>query len=215
MRLLVCGGREFGLDYDKRGNYRPQGPGERLGLREVLDEWDRRRRISVIIEGEADGADTLARSWAHMRRGIEVASFPVPQAEWKAWVESGRRGRSPGSMRNERMLREGRPDAVLAFPGGTGTDNMVEQAVKAGVPTAREVPAGVSWQVVRVQTNHAVAPRDMARASQIVVELRTLFESMTDGELRDLMRVSPELVEFLNLIRTMLPHPTPTGTVTP
>ena len=31
------------------------------------------------------------------------------------------------------MLREGKPDFVVAFPGGRGTANMKEQALKAGV----------------------------------------------------------------------------------
>jgi hypothetical protein len=32
------------------------------------------------------------------------------------------------------MLDEGKPDLVLAFPGGRGTRNMVGQAKRAGVP---------------------------------------------------------------------------------
>jgi hypothetical protein len=31
------------------------------------------------------------------------------------------------------MLMEGKPDLVVAFPGGRGTANMIEQARKAGV----------------------------------------------------------------------------------
>ena len=36
-------------------------------------------------------------------------------------------------IRNRRMLIEGKPDLVLAFPGGKGTANMVEISRKAGV----------------------------------------------------------------------------------
>jgi hypothetical protein len=32
------------------------------------------------------------------------------------------------------MLDEGKPDLVLAFPGGRGTRNMVGQAKRRGVP---------------------------------------------------------------------------------
>jgi len=32
------------------------------------------------------------------------------------------------------MLAEGEPDAVLAFPGGRGTADMVRRAKRAGVP---------------------------------------------------------------------------------
>ena len=31
------------------------------------------------------------------------------------------------------MLAEGKPDLVVAFPGGAGTANMIEQARAAGV----------------------------------------------------------------------------------
>ena len=31
------------------------------------------------------------------------------------------------------MLMEGKPDLVVAFPGGAGTANMIKQARKAGV----------------------------------------------------------------------------------
>jgi predicted Rossmann-fold nucleotide-binding protein len=36
-------------------------------------------------------------------------------------------------VRNRQMLTEGRPDLVVAFPGGKGTANMVALARKAGV----------------------------------------------------------------------------------
>lgn len=36
-------------------------------------------------------------------------------------------------MRNRRMLDEGRPDLVVAFPGGPGTRNMVKLARAHGI----------------------------------------------------------------------------------
>ena len=48
-------------------------------------------------------------------------------AEWH------RLGRKAGPIRNQRMLDEGKPDLVVAFPGGTGTAGMVALACKAGV----------------------------------------------------------------------------------
>jgi hypothetical protein len=36
-------------------------------------------------------------------------------------------------IRNTQMLAEGRPDGVVAFPGGRGTANMVRQAAAAGL----------------------------------------------------------------------------------
>ena len=42
-------------------------------------------------------------------------------------------GRAAGPIRNKLMLDEGRPDLVVAFPGGRGTANMVKQASAASV----------------------------------------------------------------------------------
>ena len=36
-------------------------------------------------------------------------------------------------MRNREMLERGRPDLVIAFPGGPGTANMVKLAREAGI----------------------------------------------------------------------------------
>jgi len=35
------------------------------------------------------------------------------------------------------MIDEGKPDLVLAFPGGRGTDDMVRRAEKAGIEVRR------------------------------------------------------------------------------
>jgi hypothetical protein len=42
-------------------------------------------------------------------------------------------GRKAGPIRNQRMLDEGKPDLVIAFPGGRGTADMVRRAREAGV----------------------------------------------------------------------------------
>jgi hypothetical protein len=77
----------------------------------------------VIVHGAAVGADQMAGSWARSR-GVAEAAFP---ADW------GRDGRAAGPIRNQRMLDEGRPDLVVAFPGGRGTADMVRRARAAGV----------------------------------------------------------------------------------
>jgi hypothetical protein len=114
MKVLVCGGRQ----YDDAAT---------LGSR--LEEIHRERRITVIIESGAAGADSLARRFGE-RRGIPVRTFP---ADW------GTHGRAAGPIRNRQMLEEGKPDLVVAFPGGRGTANMVKQARAAGVEVL-EVP---------------------------------------------------------------------------
>ena len=108
MRVLVCGGRDF-ADFA-------------MACR-TLDELHAETPISVVIHGAARGADTMAESWARSR-GVAYERYP---ADWD------RDGRAAGPIRNRRMLVEGKPDLVVAFPGGRGTANMVEQAAKAGV----------------------------------------------------------------------------------
>jgi hypothetical protein len=49
-----------------------------------------------------------------------------------------------GPLRNYQMLEEGKPDLVVAFPGGGGTKDMVRRAVKAGV-SVHEVNRAGDW----------------------------------------------------------------------
>jgi len=99
MRVLVCGSR----------NYCEAG---------IVDHVLSRLQISTLIHGGATGADTLAGEWA-TKRGIPTEVYP---AEWRKY------GNSAGPLRNARMLKEGKPDLVIAFPGGRGTRDMVKQA---------------------------------------------------------------------------------------
>jgi hypothetical protein len=50
-------------------------------------------------------------------------------------------GRHAALIRNERMLNEGKPDAVIAFPGGRGTFHMSRLAESAGVRLIEVKPA--------------------------------------------------------------------------
>ena len=108
MRVLVCGGRDFS---------------DRMMLNEHLDTMHAAQPFTVIIHGDARGADTLAKEWA-LSRGVKHLAFP---ADWT------QHGKAAGPIRNTRMLVEGQPDKVVAFPGGAGTANMVDQARRAGV----------------------------------------------------------------------------------
>jgi hypothetical protein len=119
MRVLVCGGRDYA---DARA------------LNEALDAIHRETPITRLIHGAARGADSLAATWA-VSRGIPASAFP---ADWK------QDGKAAGFIRNARMLRDGRPELVVAFPGGKGTAHMVKLAKDAGVPV-REIaePAAI------------------------------------------------------------------------
>lgn len=107
-RVLVCGGRTFA---DKELLFRT--------LDELLGGRNR-----VIIHGGARGADSLAGMWALTRANNVV----VCRADWR------RHGPSAGPIRNRVMMTNERPQAVIAFPGGPGTADMVRVARRAGVP---------------------------------------------------------------------------------
>lgn len=118
MRILVCGGRDY---VDARIVY------------DVLDDMCKWKPVSVIIHGAASGADTLAKKWAK-KKGIQDEPYPVTRADWVA------KGHAAGPIRNQQMLDKGKPDIVLAFPGGRGTLDMIRRAKKAGLPVYTPAP---------------------------------------------------------------------------
>lgn len=105
MKVLVCGGRGY-FDAER--------------IDRVLDALG----PTLIIQGGARGADSMAANWA-VKRGVPMKCFP---ADWQA------HGRSAGAKRNRQMLKEGKPDLVVAFPGGAGTADMVGVSMQNGVP---------------------------------------------------------------------------------
>lgn len=108
MRVLVCGGRNY-LDW--------------AAVHGVLDGLHRKHGITALIHGNAKGADALADDWAAGK--VQTLTFTP------AWEEHGK---AAGPIRNQKMLDEGKPDMVVAFPGGRGTADMVKRAEAAGVP---------------------------------------------------------------------------------
>lgn len=115
-RVLVCGGRDFN-DADKLI--------DKLDL--IKEEYVPEGSKFVLIHGDARGADYLANSWAEFHK-FKIKKFP---ANWKKF------GKAAGHIRNAQMLEEGSPDLVVAFPGGRGTLNMIQQAEKYGVPVLK------------------------------------------------------------------------------
>lgn len=110
-RVLVCGGRNF-TDADF--------------LFRTLDDLRTKFGFTHLIHGQGQGADQLAYMWAVSRLGeVAVTGFPAD------WI---RFNKSAGPKRNQQMLDEGKPDFVIAFPGGKGTADMVRRAKRAGVP---------------------------------------------------------------------------------
>jgi len=104
MRVIVCGGRDY-ADYS--------------AVARALHQ----NGVSELACGGATGADSLAYDWA-WKTGKPCKLF---YADWK------QHGKAAGPIRNQQMLDEFKPDAVIAFPGGKGTADMVRRARAAGV----------------------------------------------------------------------------------
>ena len=111
-RLLVCGGRDY-WDWDFFDH--------------CMTPW---RERAFIIQGGALGADFMASSWA-LIWGCGQREYP---AQWH------KLGKVAGFRRNTEMLVLGKPDRVIAFPGGPGTADMVSRAQDRGFPVTLFMP---------------------------------------------------------------------------
>lgn len=107
MRVIVCGGRDYN---------------DTKAIFTALDKLHAQTPIEAVIHGNASGADRIGGAWDENRG---VGNWPVP-AQWAKF------GKSAGPRRNQNMLGMG-ADAVVAFPGGRGTADMIRRAEKSGV----------------------------------------------------------------------------------
>ena len=108
MKVLVCGGRDYA---------------DKARVNEALGIVHRKCKITELIHGAARGADTLAGEWAK-ENGIKVSAFP---ADWE------KHKKAAGPIRNQKMLDDAKPEAVVAFPGGSGTKDMLLRAQLSGL----------------------------------------------------------------------------------
>lgn len=117
IRILVCGGRDYNdvVEMDRT-------------IRQLMAK----RQVSKVIHGGAVGADSLAGYIADLY-GIKCT---VVNAQWDKY------GKAAGAIRNKEML-DLKPDLVVAFPGGTGTNHMVSISEAAGVQVKRIARRGV------------------------------------------------------------------------
>lgn len=116
MRVLVCGDRNW-VDSVR----------DPWGI--VMRELSRFPQGTVVIHGDCRGADKIAGHTAKTL-GFDVLAFP---ADWNT------HGRAAGPIRNRQMLKEGKPDMVLAFhtniATSKGTRDMLKAAEGAGIET--------------------------------------------------------------------------------
>ena len=77
----------------------------------------------TIVHGGCRGADLLCKQIAE-NLGLKTEEWP---ADWKSY------GKAAGPIRNLQMLKSG-IDILYVFPGGRGTQNCYNQALKLGIP---------------------------------------------------------------------------------
>lgn len=100
---------------------------ERGKLYSTLDHWLEQDPGLVLGMGDARGADLWALRWAE-EKGVPHKVF---EADW------GGLGKAAGPIRNRKMLEEFKPDLVLAFPGGKGTESTIQMAKLRRIPVIK------------------------------------------------------------------------------
>lgn len=168
MRVLVCGGRAYS-DRDHIWN--------------TLCEIDAARGpITCVIHGAATGADSEAMIWAQTPRisGRKILHAPFV-ADWRT------HGKAAGPLRNQRMIEQGKPDLVVAFPGGRGTADCVSRARAAGIEvieiTAKEKQMSVDKRSVKTDA------------------LETLGFTIDENQKRDAIHIAVEPVLAAQILR--------------
>ena len=110
MKILCCGSR----DWKNKGR-----------IQDILEKYP---KDTIIIQGEASGADKLCKEVA---KSLGMVVIPVP-ADWDKY------GKAAGPIRNKLMLDMG-PVEVIAFhndfKNSKGTKNCVMQARQQGIRT--------------------------------------------------------------------------------
>lgn len=126
--IIACGSRD--------------GQGMQV-VERALNQFDREiLRIDHAIVGSYRGTDRAIFDWAlKVERVATVVSAK--------WLTGGNK-RAEGPIRNERMPRLfPNVKAVLAFPGGDGTESMVGIAKRLHIPVWRCIVHGTKWEWAR------------------------------------------------------------------
>lgn len=128
--MLVCvtGGRKYGWKFDEE-NHKVENTIETWFLYDVLEAFRLKYPKMKLMHGGATGADSWAHTWA-VNKNVEVKVF---KANWDLYDNAA------GPVRNAEMVAQ-KPDIVIAFPGGTGTNNMITQSLKAELKVIQVSP---------------------------------------------------------------------------
>lgn len=110
-KILVFGGRKY---RDKKRLY--------TALDEIISNLP--ERYVMIIQGDATGADKLAKQYAEDR----VYDCLTCPAHWHKYPKAA------GPMRNKRMLVVSQPTLAVGFPGETGSADMEKRLRDAKIP---------------------------------------------------------------------------------
>lgn len=133
LRVIVCGSTEgVGADVVER----------------ALGSFDRDGgRLAHVIVCSLTGVDADAWRWAFKHN----RACSVVPAEW------GERGKAAGDYRNERIFDLFKVHALLAFPGGRDTREMVDFARRKGIRIWHCQVRGEHWQWKRQDYDYAAA----------------------------------------------------------
>lgn len=127
--VAVTGGRKF-----------HQWHAVDMAMRAIEKEAKAHGRALFVVHGDAGGLDNLVKRWCV----INAVSQKPYRARWgdlshpdaiiRRRYDGTPYDAREGHRRNRRMLDGAAPEKLIAFPGGTGTGNCVEEARKRGMP---------------------------------------------------------------------------------
>ena len=120
-KVLICGGRDFYEEFtqDEAETYVCEV------LSTLLDPLD--KEDVIFISGMARGADQIPIKMK--QEDSDWGGIEEYHADWDTYKKRA------GPLRNIRMLEEGKPNLVIAFPTkkSRGTHHMIDISRKAGV----------------------------------------------------------------------------------
>ncbi|PYC27680.1 DUF2493 domain-containing protein [Pseudomonas mosselii] len=109
MRVLICAGRNYA---------------DSQRCCQALDALQRQQPIRVLIHGGSQHLGGEIEGWAR-EQGADIVRYPP---NWQL------HGKLAERLRNVFMLRDSRPDLVLALPGGDDTEELLARARGSGIP---------------------------------------------------------------------------------